>query len=104
MFGNSQAADAPRVGTEITAKNTKLGMPPVPAATARDRGAGPYRRLVLRGATVIDGTGAPPWGPADIVVEGDRIAAITPVGTPHRPISPARRPPAPGGCGLRRRS
>lgn len=90
--------DAPGIGTgvgqEITAKNAKLGMPPVPAATSRDRGAGPYRRLVLRGATIIDGTGAPPWGPADIVIEGGRIASITPVGTPHRPINPSRRPPA----------
>ncbi len=52
----------PRVGEEITAKNTRLGMPPVPAATSRDRGAGPFRRLVLRGATLIDGTGAPLGG------------------------------------------
>ncbi|WP_233560194.1 amidohydrolase family protein [Teichococcus wenyumeiae] len=84
---------APKVGTEITAKNAKLGMPPIAASTGRDRGTGPYRRLVLRGATVIDGTGAPPWGPADIVIEGDRIAAITPVGTPGKPINPSRRPP-----------
>jgi imidazolonepropionase len=92
MSGNTQA-EAPQVGNEITAKNTKLGMPPVPAATGRDRGTGPYKRLILRGATVIDGTGAPPWGPVDIVIEGDRIAAITPVGTPGKPISPSRRPP-----------
>lgn len=87
------AVDAPGVGEEITDKNAKAGMPPVPAATGRNRGTGPYRRLVLRGATVIDGTGAPPWGPADIVIEGDRITAITPVGTPHRPINASRRPP-----------
>src|SRR3712207_7635307 len=31
-------------------------------------------RLVIRGATLVDGTGAPPLGPVDIVVEGNRIA------------------------------
>jgi imidazolonepropionase-like amidohydrolase len=40
------------------------------------RGEGPYDRLVVRGVTFIDGTGAPARGPVDIVVEGDRIAAI----------------------------
>jgi Amidohydrolase family len=93
MTDGPERSDAPCVGEEITAKNTRLGMPPVPAATGRDRGAGPFRRLVLRGATVIDGTGAPPWGPVDIVVEEDRIAAIVGVGTPGKPIDPSRRPP-----------
>src|SRR6202008_877376 len=38
-------------------------------ARAPDRpsgeGAGPYAQLILRGVTVIDGTGAPAYGPAD---------------------------------------
>jgi imidazolonepropionase-like amidohydrolase len=50
--------------------------------------------MVLRGATVIDGTGAPPIGPADIVVEHGRIAAIRKVGVPGAPINPARWPEA----------
>lgn len=37
-------------------------------------------RLVLRGVTVIDGTGGPPYGPADVVIEGDRISAIVSAG------------------------
>ncbi|MFC7612284.1 amidohydrolase family protein [Teichococcus aestuarii] len=86
-------AEMTNVGEEITGRNLKMGMPPVPAATSRDRGQGPYGRLVLRGATIIDGTGAPPWGPADIVIERDRIAAIVAVGVPGKPISPSRRPP-----------
>jgi len=37
---------------------------------------GPYERLVIRGATLIDGTGSPPVGPVDIVVEGGRITDV----------------------------
>ena len=39
----------------------------------RAEGEGTYDRLVIRGGYVIDGTGAPPYGPADIVVEQNRI-------------------------------
>jgi hypothetical protein len=54
--------------------------------------------LILRGAIVIDGTGAPPIGPVDIVVEGNRIAEIRSVGYPGVPIDPERRPTTgPGG-------
>ncbi|HWK44527.1 MAG TPA: amidohydrolase family protein [Stellaceae bacterium] len=79
-------------GEELTAQNTQAGMPPVPAAASRDRGIGPFKRLVLRGATVIDGTGAPPIGPVDIVVEGGVITMLKKVGSPQTPIKPARRP------------
>jgi len=64
----------------------------VPAAPDRDRGSGPYDRLVLRGATLIDGTGAPARGPVDIVIEDDSIAAIQGVGAPGGPIDEDRRP------------
>ena len=37
-------------------------------------GAGPFNTLVIRGATMIDGTGAEPQGPVDIVVRRNRIA------------------------------
>jgi imidazolonepropionase len=82
------------VGEESRALNAAKGWHPPLAATARDRGEGPFERLVLRGATIIDGTGAPPWGPVDIVVENDRIVALVGVGTPHKPIHPDRRPAA----------
>ncbi len=55
-------------------------------------GDGPHERLILRGATVIDGTGAPPMGPVDIVIEGDRIVQIRAVGFPGVPINEERRP------------
>ena len=51
-----------------------------------DEGAGPYNRMIIRGVTIIDGTGAPPQGPIDIVVEGDRIAEVRSVGSPGVPI------------------
>ena len=51
-------------------------------APLRSEGEGPYNRLILRGGTLIDGTGAPPVGPVDIVIENDRITSIQPVGYP----------------------
>ena len=60
----------------------------------RTLGEGPYDRLVIRGVTVIDGAGAPPFGPMDVVVEDGRITGIVPVGAPGLPINQGRRPPA----------
>lgn len=50
-------------------------MEPVPDRPAGE-GQGPYATLLIRGATMIDGTGAPPEGPVDIVVKGNRISQI----------------------------
>ncbi len=61
-------------------------------APDRSEGEGPFDQLVLRGATLIDGTGAPPIGPVDIVVEGGRIAQIRTVGYPGTPIREEDRP------------
>lgn len=63
-------------GDELVAYRSKAGQPAVVAASQRDRGIGPFKRLVLRGATVIDGTGAPPIGPTDIVIENNRITLL----------------------------
>jgi imidazolonepropionase-like amidohydrolase len=57
-----------------------------------DEGEGPFQRLIIRGATVIDGTGAPPQGPVDIVVEGNRIREVKSVGYPKVPIREINRP------------
>jgi imidazolonepropionase-like amidohydrolase len=65
---------------------------PVKPAPPRAEGEGPFERLIIRGATLIDGTGAPPRGPVDIVVEGNRIAAVRNVGVPHVAIDPKKRP------------
>jgi imidazolonepropionase-like amidohydrolase len=56
-------------------------------------GEGPFDRLVIRGINVIDGTGAPPRGPVDIVIEGNRIREIRSVGAPSVNIREGGRPP-----------
>ena len=68
---------------------------PVPAPVeARSEGDGPYDSLILRGAYMIDGTGAPAQGPVDIVVRENRIAEIRVVGAPKLAIDPGKRPAA----------
>ncbi|SMQ73726.1 Amidohydrolase family protein [Altererythrobacter xiamenensis] len=39
-------------------------------------GQGPFGTLLIKNATMIDGTGAPPEGPVSILIEGNRIARI----------------------------
>src|SRR5262249_60409749 len=70
---------------------------PIPKAPARAEGEGPFPHLILRGATLIDGTGAPPFGPVDIVIEGNRITKIKTVGFPGVPIDAEKRPKAAAG-------
>lgn len=55
-------------------------------------GEGPFDRLVIRGITMIDGTGAPPQGPMDVVVENNRIRDVRSVGFPKAAIDPKGRP------------
>ncbi len=45
-------------------------------------GEGPFIQLIIRGAMLIDGTGSPPVGPMDIVVEQNRIVNIVSLGLP----------------------
>src|SRR5436853_280758 len=66
--------------------------PPYAPDRRPGEGEGPFQRLIIRGATVIDGTGAPPIGPADIVIEGNRIREIRSVGFPKLPIKADGRP------------
>ncbi len=79
VLGSARAQEAPQ--------------PERAPARAPTEGEGPFDRLVLRGATVVDGTGAPPVGPVDIVVQGDRIVDMRPVGYPGLPVDESRRPP-----------
>ena len=61
-------------------------------------GEGPHRQMIIRGVTLIDGTGAPPFGPVDIVVEENRIVNIKAVGFPGVQVDQEDRPKLqPGG-------
>src|SRR5690606_17351861 len=73
------------------AQQRRGGVQPAPARGAGE-GEGPFERLIIRGATVVDGTGAPPVGPVDIVVEGNRNREVRSGGYPGLPIRPERRP------------
>jgi len=86
----------PTPGNESIARHIERGGKTVASAPDRPdgEGEGPYQRLVIRGATLVDGTGAPPYGPVDIVVEGNRVSEVRVVGNPGAPIDPTRRPEA----------
>jgi len=64
----------------------------IPVAPNRNAGEGPYTQLIIRGVTVINGTGAPALGPVDIVIENNRIVKMVTVGSEGSSINPARRP------------
>ena len=53
---------------------------------------GPFKQLIIRGVTLINGNGAPPIGPVDVVVENDKITEVSVVGYPNIEINPKRRP------------
>jgi imidazolonepropionase-like amidohydrolase len=64
-------------------------MQPTPNRKAGE-GEGPFDRMVIRGITVIDGTGAPPRGPMDVVVEQGVIREVQSVGFPMVPVGDRR--------------
>ena len=72
--------------------NLTLVFGQVKPAPDRSQGEGPYDRLIIRGATLIDGTGGMPRGPVDIVIEENKIVDIKGVGTPILPIDAKNRP------------
>ncbi len=53
---------------------------------------GPFPQLIIRGVTLINGNGAPPISPVDIVVENNVIKKIQVVGYPGVAINEDRRP------------
>ena len=76
----------------VTVPQAQQRINPAPDRRAGE-GAGPFKRMVIRGVTIIDGTGAPPAGPMDVVIEGNRIASIRSAGTPGIPLASNRQPP-----------
>ena len=53
---------------------------------------GPFDQLIIRGVTLINGNGAPPIGPVDVVVEQNIITQVRVVGYPGIEINDRRRP------------
>lgn len=78
----------------IMLPNVSLAQDARPAPN-RAEGDGPFDKMIIRGATLIDGTGAPPRGPVDIVIERNRITQVADVGFPGVPIDESRRPKGP---------
>ena len=87
-----QAVAQERGNSEEQAEEEEPLVAPAPPR-GETEGEGPFERLIIRGVTMIDGTGSPPMGPVDIVIEGHRIVEIKVVGTPGLPFKPdAKRP------------
>ena len=59
-----------------------ISLSQIEKAPDRFRGEGPFDQLIIRGATLINGNGAPPTGPVDIVIEKNIITSIKNVGYP----------------------
>jgi len=80
------AAQSPRQGRGGNAADS--------AAPARKQGegAGPFKKMVIRSVTLIDGTGGPPLSPMDIVIEGNRITSVRQAGWPGLPQQANREP------------
>ncbi len=55
-------------------------------------GDGPHSQLIIRGVMLINGNGAPPQGPIDIVVENNIIKKIQVIGYPGVAIKQDKRP------------
>jgi imidazolonepropionase-like amidohydrolase len=56
------------------------------------QGDGPHSQLIIRGVMLVNGNGAPPQGPIDIVVEKNIIKKIQVVGYDGVPIDTSKRP------------
>ena len=70
--------------------NTLIGQ--VKEAPIVNEGEGPFDQLIIRGVTMISGTGSPPIGPVDVVIENNIIKNIKTVGYPGVEINEKRRP------------
>ncbi len=67
-------------GDEFAAMFDASGLTALRPATERNRGIGPHRYIKLINARILDGTGAPPWGPADLIIENGRITGLAKAG------------------------
>ena len=69
-------AAAPGEEAAERARGAGIELPaPAPERTGAES-AGPFQRLLIRNVMLVDGEGAPPRGPVDIVIARDRIERI----------------------------
>ncbi|UAK22924.1 amidohydrolase family protein [Sphingomonas nostoxanthinifaciens] len=87
----AQQTVAPAAPSAAVKSPLKGSWGPAPARNSSES-VGPFRKLVIRGATLIDGSGGPPMGPIDIVIEGNRIVAVNQAGWPGLPMKADREP------------
>src|SRR5262245_19813373 len=80
--GGARQGGAPQSGGFVAAPGRRTG-----------EGLGPFKTLLIRGVMVIDGTGAPPYGPMNVTIEGNRILRVTSAGTPGLPGRQGGTPP-----------
>ena len=80
-----------RLTTALLAVSLTAFAAPEPAPD-RVRGDGPFDRLLLREVIIVNGEGAPPVGPMDVLIEGNRIAEIRNLGLLF-PVPPEKRIP-----------
>ena len=90
-FSETSLAQAAAAATQAPRAGRGGGDTPAPARKPGD-GAGPFKKMVIRGVTLIDGTGGPPLSPMDIVVEGNTITSVRQAGWPGLPEQPNREP------------
>lgn len=90
-YSETSLAQAPAAATQAPRPGRGGGDTPAPARKPGE-GVGPFKKMVIRGVTLIDGTGGPPLSPMDIVVEGNTITAVRQAGWPGMAETPNREP------------
>ena len=90
-YSETSLAQAPAAATQAPRAGRGGGDTPAPARKPGE-GVGPFKKMVIRGVTLIDGTGGPPLSPMDIVVEGNTITAVRQAGWPGMAETPNREP------------
>jgi imidazolonepropionase-like amidohydrolase len=69
-------------GEEVISQVLAMGIQAPKVSPPRgEESEGPFKRLVIKNANIIDGAGAPLQGPVTIVIEGDRITELNGGGT-----------------------
>lgn len=87
------AAQQPQTGQRAAQPQQRESLRAAPDRR-QGEGLGPFKTLAIRGVMLIDGTGAPPTGPVDVIVSGNRITSVRSAGTPGLPMRQNRGPQA----------